>query len=65
MGIKNYLNKIQESKEINKSDRLRCKVCGRQVTIIKAGKGPLVCCGENMTIMGRVVETSISKHPKG
>lgn len=65
MGINKYLNKIQESKEIKKSDRLRCKVCGRQVTIVKAGKGPLVCCNENMTIMGRVVEAGFSKYPKG
>jgi len=65
MGINKYLNKIQEEKEINKSDRLRCKVCGREVTIIKAGKGPLVCCGENMTVMGRVVEAGFSKYPKG
>lgn len=65
MGVRNYLSKIQEEKEINKSDRLRCKVCGREVTIIKAGKGPLVCCGEKMTIMGRVVEAGFSKYPKG
>jgi desulfoferrodoxin-like iron-binding protein len=65
MGMNKYLNKIQEEKEIKKSDRLRCKICGRQVTIIKAGKGPLVCCGENMTVMGRVVEAGFSKYPKG
>lgn len=65
MGIEKYLNKIQEAEEIKKSDRLRCKVCGREVTINKAGKGPLVCCGQNMVIMGRVVEAGFSKYPKG
>lgn len=66
MGISKYLSKIQEEKEIKKSDRLRCKVCGREVTVNKPGKGPLVCCGENMTIMGRVVEAGgFSKYPKG
>ncbi len=65
MGMNKYLNKIQEEKEIKKSDRLRCKVCSRQVTIVKVGKGPLVCCGENMTVMGRVVEAGFSKYPKG
>jgi len=65
MGIKKYLNKIQEAQEIKKSDRLRCKVCGREVTINKPGKGPLVCCGEPMTVMGRVVEAGFSKYPKG
>ena len=61
MGISNYLTKIQEKKEINKSDRLRCKICGREITIIKVGKGPLICCGEEMIIMGRVIKTAISK----
>ena len=65
MGIGKYLNKIQEEKEIKKSDRLRCKICGREVTINKAGKGPLVCCDENMIVMGRVVEAGFSKYPKG
>lgn len=65
MGINKYLSKIQEAEEIKKSDRLRCKVCGREVTVNKAGKGPLVCCGENMTILGRVVEAGFSRYPKG
>jgi len=65
MGINKYLNKIQKEQEIRKSDRLRCKVCGREITIVKAGKGSLVCCGENMTVMGRVVEAGFSKYPKG
>lgn len=65
MGINKYLSKIQEEAVIKKSDRLRCKVCGREVTVNKAGKGPLVCCGENMSIMGRVVEAGFSQYPKG
>lgn len=65
MGINKYLNKLQEEKEIKKSDRLRCTVCGREVTVNKAGQGPLVCCDKNMTILGRVVEAGFSKYPKG
>jgi len=65
MGISKYLNKIQENVDIKKSDRLRCKVCGRVVTINKAGKGDLICCGEPMSIMGRVVESGFAKMPKG
>ena len=65
MGINKYLSKIQEEAVIKKSDRLRCKVCGREVTVNKAGKGPLVCCGENMTVLGRVVEAGFSRYPKG
>ena len=65
MGINKYLSKIQEEAVIRKSDRLRCKVCGREVTVNKAGKGPLVCCGENMAVMGKVVEAGFSKYPKG
>jgi len=64
MGISKYLNKIQEATEIKKSDRMRCKICGREITIVKSGKGPLICCGENMAIMGRVVKTAASKYPK-
>lgn len=65
MGINKYLSKIQEEKEITKGDRLRCKVCGREVTVNKAGKGLLICCGQNMTTMGRVVEAGFSHYPKG
>jgi desulfoferrodoxin-like iron-binding protein len=65
MSIKKYLSKIQEEKEINKNDRLRCTVCGRQVTVNKKGQGPLVCCGKNMVHLGTVVEAGFSKNPKG
>lgn len=65
MGVEKYLNKIQREAVIKKSDRLRCKVCGRVVTVSKAGKGPLVCCGENMSVMGSVVEAGFTKYPKG
>lgn len=65
MGIGKYLSKIQEEKEIAKGDRLRCKICGREVTVNKAGKGPLICCGQPMNELGRVVEAGFSKMPKG
>jgi desulfoferrodoxin-like iron-binding protein len=39
-------------KDIKKGTRLRCAVCGREVTIDKKGKGPLICCMEPMHVMG-------------
>jgi desulfoferrodoxin-like iron-binding protein len=64
MGVKKYLTKLQEQ-DIKKGDRLHCKLCGREVTINKAGKGPLICCGEPMSKIGVVVEAGFSKYPKG
>jgi len=65
MGIEKYLNKIQEAVVIKKNDRLRCKICGRTVTVQKAGKGPLVCCDEPMSVTGTVLEAGFSNLPKG
>lgn len=65
MSIHKYLSKIQEVKAFKKNDRLRCKICGRQVTVNKVGKGPLVCCDENMSTVGTVVEAGFSKPPRG
>jgi len=65
MGVNKYLNRLQRETEIKKGNRLTCKVCGRVVTVSKAGKGPLVCCGEDMSVMGTVVEAGFTKYPKG
>lgn len=65
MTIQKYLNKIQETKEIKKNDRMRCSICGREVTVNKAGTGPLVCCDKPMNIMGTVVEAGFKRLPKG
>lgn len=65
MGVKKYLTKLQEQDEIKKGSRLHCKICGREVTVNKAGKGPLICCGEQMRTIGTVVEAGFSKYPKG
>lgn len=43
MKLKTYIKE-----EIEKGDRMRCDVCGREVKVNIKGKGPLVCCGENM-----------------
>jgi desulfoferrodoxin-like iron-binding protein len=65
MGVTKYLTKIQEQEEIVKGDRLRCDICGREVTVNKAGKGPLICCGQPMNKIGTVVEAGFKKYPKG
>jgi len=65
MGVTKYLSKIQEQETIMKGDRLQCKICGREVTVNKAGKGPLICCGEPMSKVGTVVEAGFKKYPKG
>lgn len=65
MGVEKYLRKIQEQEVIVKCDHLKCDVCGRTVTVNKAGKGPLVCCGQPMTKIGTVVEAGWSGTPKG
>ena len=30
------------------NEKYRCKLCGNEVVIIKAGNGSLVCCGQEM-----------------
>jgi len=65
MSIQKYLNKIHEQKIIKKSDRLKCTICGREVTVNKAGKGPLICCDKPMNIIGTVVEAGFRRLPKG
>ncbi len=65
MGVKKYLTKLQEQEDIKKGDRLHCKICGREVTVNKAGKGPLICCGKPMSKLGTVVEAGFTKYPKG
>ena len=62
--LTSYLDKITEN-EILVNDRMKCNICGRVVTVNKAGKGPLICCGEPMKKMGTVVEAGFKKMPKG
>jgi len=65
MSIQKYLNKIHEQKIIKKNDRLKCTICSREVTVNKAGTGPLICCDKPMAIMGTVVEAGFRRLPKG
>lgn len=30
-----------------------CELCGNRVQVMEAGKGTLVCCGEDMLLVGR------------
>ena len=46
MKYKSYLKEANEA--IERGDTMRCKICGRKVSVQVAGKGPLVCCGQNM-----------------
>lgn len=34
--------------EIEKGDRMKCTVCGREVKVEKQGSGPLICCMKEM-----------------
>ena len=34
------------------NEKYRCNVCGNEVIVIKMGGGTLVCCGEEMELMG-------------
>jgi len=33
-------------------EKYRCNVCGNEVVVTKAGGGTLVCCGEDMELIG-------------
>ncbi len=35
----------------NIGEHYRCKICGNEVTVTKAGGGVLVCCGEEMELL--------------
>lgn len=35
--------------EIEKGDRLKCSICGREVKVNVKGSGPLICCGKKMS----------------
>lgn len=36
----------------NAGERYRCNVCGNEVTVTKVGGGTLVCCEEEMELVG-------------
>ena len=33
-------------------EKYRCKICGNEVTVTKVGGGTLVCCGQDMELVG-------------
>ncbi len=33
-------------------EKYRCNVCGNEVNVTKVGGGTLVCCGEDMELIG-------------
>ena len=41
----------------------RCNICGNIVEVLEAGKGTLVCCGENMELLEEnTKDASMEKH---
>jgi len=47
--INKFLNYLNE--QIHEGTRLKCDVCGRELTVDIQGKGPLICCGKKMRII--------------
>lgn len=37
-------------------EHYRCNICGNEVTVTKAGGGTLVCCGQEMELIGSNVQ---------
>ncbi|MBU2577686.1 desulfoferrodoxin FeS4 iron-binding domain-containing protein [Patescibacteria group bacterium] len=33
-------------------EHYRCNLCGNEVKVVKAGKGTLYCCGQEMSLVG-------------
>ena len=33
-------------------EKYKCNICGNEVTVTKVGGGTLVCCGEDMKLIG-------------
>lgn len=33
-------------------ERYRCSICGNEVVVTRVGGGTLVCCGEDMQLIG-------------
>jgi desulfoferrodoxin-like iron-binding protein len=51
-----YLDSIQEhypgkNNIIIEGSKLKCDVCGRELTVTKKGSGPLICCMQQMRII--------------
>jgi desulfoferrodoxin-like iron-binding protein len=36
----------------NVGEKYRCNVCGNEVEVTKVGGGTLVCCGQDMELIG-------------
>ena len=49
INLDRLLEEIQRPKIVD-GDNLICKICGRRVKVMEAGKGSLICCGKSMKI---------------
>ncbi len=48
-----FISKVGDRMGVkNVGERYRCNICGNEVTATKAGGGVLVCCGEEMELLG-------------
>ncbi len=36
----------------NVDEKYACNICGNEVIVTKIGGGTLICCGENMELIG-------------
>ncbi len=36
----------------NIDEKFVCNICGNEIIVIKVGGGTLMCCGENMGLIG-------------
>lgn len=48
------ITKVGDRMGVNEvGEKYRCNICGNEVTTTKAGGGVLVCCGEEMELLGK------------
>ncbi|MFA5359097.1 MAG: desulfoferrodoxin FeS4 iron-binding domain-containing protein [Patescibacteria group bacterium] len=40
-------------------EKYYCAICGNEVEVTKAGGGILVCCGQNMELVGAAAEKAV------
>lgn len=43
---------------IKTGEHYRCNVCGNEVTVTKVGGGTLICCGQEMELIGSHMQKS-------
>jgi len=57
--ITKYIIEQEDSEDVDnllEGYDLKCQSCGRVITIVKDGQGPLACCNNRMIVMGSQAE---------